>query len=101
MGLGRWFRERFGGGGEPRTYGSPQEIAEAERRERECAAEQEAILLEAVQRECDKVHAQLVEAFSLLPADRRPDIAPEPPRFGSREEAQAYMDRMRALLKRR
>ncbi|CAL9372281.1 hypothetical protein SUDANB121_00898 [Nocardiopsis dassonvillei] len=90
MGLGKWLGKRFGGGGEPPAHGSPQELAELERRE-----------LAAVQRECDRIHAGLVEMYSLLPADRRPDLAPEPPRFASREEAQAYMERMRTLLKRR
>lgn len=88
MGLGRWFRKKSGG--EPSAHDSLQELVAAERHR-----------LEALQRECDRIHADLVEAYALLPAERRPDIPAEPPRFASGEEAVAYIEHMRELLKRR
>ena len=88
MGLKRWFGKRSGG--EPPAHGTRQELAAAEER-----------VLEALQRECDRIHADLVEAYALLPAERRPDLPEAPPRFADREQAQAYMEHMRALLKRR
>ncbi|MFL1380850.1 hypothetical protein [Nocardiopsis protaetiae] len=95
MGPRQWFRR--GSGEEPRTYGSRQELAAAEA-SAEAAEEQK---LAALQRECDRIHAGLAEMYSRLPADRRPDIPAEPPRFANRDEAMAYMEQMRALLKRR
>lgn len=95
MGLRQWFKARSGE--KPRTYGSRQELVAAEAAE-EASAERR---LAALQHECDRIHADLTAMLALLPGDRRLDLPAEPPRFANGDEAQAYMDRMRALLKQR
>ncbi|MFE3460324.1 hypothetical protein ACFXKD_22485 [Nocardiopsis aegyptia] len=84
MGL-RWFRRRE----------KPEPLPLEQLRERE-----EGRVLDELHRQTDALHAQLREMLGVLSPEKAREVSTESPRFTSVAEGRAWLERMRALLRR-